>query len=837
MQTEQQALRQPPHSPFRDEDDWELATWLVEESTQSGIDRYLKLKSVSNRGNPAPSSKNKASFFKKIDTLPVGPDWICDLVEVTGDRIGSNGQFETETVELWRRNPVDCIKQLIGNPTFDGHIVYSPIKVFREGARYYSEMNTADWWPTIQARLPAGATIAPVILASDKTNLTVLRGDQVAWPVYLTIGNINKSLRRKPSAYATVLLGYIPVSKGESWTDAKRSEALYRLFHRCMHAILVPLVEAGRLGVLMTCADGQIRQVFPILAAYVADHPEQCLIACCLENRCPRCLVPRLERGNQQVNLPRNHTVIKDLLERVGQGEHPPELDVNGIRPVPDPFWANLPHADIFTSITPDILHQLHKGVIKDHLVTWCQAVLGKEELNARFKTMPEAHGLRHFKHGISLISQWTGAEAKELEKTLLGVMVGCGEAGVMRAVRALLDFVYYAQYEVHTDATLSRMQDSLDRLHAAKEVFVNLGIRDHFNIPKFHSLLHFLQSIRALGCLDGVNTETSERFHIDYAKEGFRGSSRKEYIAQMTLWLQRREAILLRESYLKWLRKSAGDASEDEDDAQDGAGVVAEELRSVRQLVNSNVSRAYEAALRPSAPAVTLDVLVQSYGADGFLDDLNTFLADHFPDARQATAFDRFDVLHSLSFLLPFNIHLANSKRVLKLRACPPVPRHGHRLPKSAHFDCGLFIEDAELHGAQEGLAGMRHIVALHVSQLGLTDSAGVRAAQVRAIFRLPSHLAHHASLLLYVRWFRPFRTPDGASGLRFTSHSTRNHQRSHAIVTARSLLRPCHLTPRFEDAVDLDWTPSNVLDQPVDFALNPHIDFHIFDWLARLQ
>lgn len=49
MQTEQQALRQPPHSPFRDEDDWELATWLVEESTQSGIDRYLKLKSVSNR--------------------------------------------------------------------------------------------------------------------------------------------------------------------------------------------------------------------------------------------------------------------------------------------------------------------------------------------------------------------------------------------------------------------------------------------------------------------------------------------------------------------------------------------------------------------------------------------------------------------------------------------------------------------------------------------------------------------------------------------------------------------------------------------------------------------
>ncbi|KAF8443742.1 hypothetical protein L210DRAFT_3395516 [Boletus edulis BED1] len=147
-------------------------------------------------------------------------------------------------------------------------------------------MWTADWWWKTQARLPEGATIAPVILASDKTELSQFKGDKTAWPMYLTVGNLSKDVCHEPSQHASVLLGYLPVSKLASFEN--NSVAGYQLFHYCMKLLLQPLVEAGRNDVEMVCADGYIRRVFLILAAFIGDHPEQCLVACCTENRCPR---------------------------------------------------------------------------------------------------------------------------------------------------------------------------------------------------------------------------------------------------------------------------------------------------------------------------------------------------------------------------------------------------------------------------------------------------------------------------------------------------------------------------------------------------------------------
>ncbi|EUC60619.1 Zn-finger protein, putative, partial [Rhizoctonia solani AG-3 Rhs1AP] len=183
----------------------------------------------------------------------------------------------------------------------------------------------------------------------------------------------------------------------------------------------------------------------------------------------------------------------------------------------------------------------------------WCLSLADKTEFDDRFKAMPEHSNLRHFKTKVSELSQTTGKEHREMEKVFLGVIAGHLPDGVTAAARALLEFIYYAQLPTHTDMTITWLEHALADFHARKHVFIERGAREHFNINKLHSMLHYAAAIRELGALDGYNTESPERLHIDFAKRAYRATNRNDFVSQMVDYLERRERVFKFDAYLKW--------------------------------------------------------------------------------------------------------------------------------------------------------------------------------------------------------------------------------------------------------------------------------------------
>ena len=463
-------------------------------------------------------------------------------------------------------------------------------------------------------------------------------------------------------------------------------------------------------------ADGIWRRCHPIFAVFVGDYPEQALVTCTYNGHCPKCLVSRKQIGEFR-SFPPCTTSDAMKTYRLADGDvhvfHKACCEA-GLKPVFHPFWESLPFADIFLSITPDILHQLLQGVVK-HVVAWLTSptVFGSVVINARCRSLPPNHHIRLFMNGITMLSRVSGQEHKNMCSILLGLIIdlplpgGHAPSRVVKAVRALLDLLYLAQFSSHTTKTLHRLQDSLARFHDNKAVFVALGTRVDFNLPKLHSLLHYGSSILLFGTTDNYNTEQTERLHIDFTKNAYCATNHKEEYLQMTTWLERREKVQRHAAFIE--REQGGD--------HDKLGTQTDLATPIGAL------QAHNGYLRmpqhPTVKAVSFDDLVRKYGAIDFPDALADFIAHmNHPGTSAVTLraragdtlipFRAVAVFHRIRFVASADCE--KSETVDAVNAMPArIDLHGRIVP--SRFDTVLVHNGQDCARINRGMFSYQYI------------------------------------------------------------------------------------------------------------------------------
>lgn len=114
----------------------------------------------------------------------------------------------------------------------------------------------------------------------------------------------------------------------------------------------------------------------------------------------------------------------------------------------------------------------------------------------------------------------------------------------VVCAVRAFVEFCYLARRDIHDTDSLEEMDKVLAEFHEHRKVFIELGIRVDFNLPRQHSARHWTRLIREFGAPNGLCSSITESKHIKAVKRPWRRSSRYKALQQMLLINQRHDKL-----------------------------------------------------------------------------------------------------------------------------------------------------------------------------------------------------------------------------------------------------------------------------------------------------
>ncbi|KAF9464233.1 hypothetical protein BDZ94DRAFT_1216685 [Collybia nuda] len=539
---------QPPPWPFSNMSKYLLMNWLHTGGTQKSESEVTRL---ARDVISAPSFKPEdlAEFDtnrenKQIDTAQAtttntapfsDDDWreVSVVIDIPVPIKGSSPQ-KFQVPGLHHRSIIQVIKATFGDSTARSfHLTpFKRIHVDPTGqeTRIFDEVYTSEAFEEAHDKLQKQPTqpgcmlervIAGLMFWSDSTHLTNF-GTASVWPIYMYYANLSKYIRAKPNSGACHHIAYIP-SLPDNLSDfistfitatSHRPKILTLCKHELIHGVwrLIlddEFVEAYQHGIVMECADGIVRRVFPRVFTYSADYPEKVIIAT-VRNRgicpCPRCCIPMKDCdkigwiSDIKGRLGRGRTYMADLVSngrdriyRLGHG-----ISSKGVEGVLKPF-SLLPTVNAFADrlsafnfnphpmLVVDLLHEFELGVWKAtfiHIIRVLYAAVpgGKavHELNARFRQVPTfgISTIRRFANNASEMKKLAARDFEDLLQNIIPVVEGLlpepHNTQLLRLLYRLAEWHALAKLRMHTDHTLKLLDESTVTLGKEMHSFRN---------------------------------------------------------------------------------------------------------------------------------------------------------------------------------------------------------------------------------------------------------------------------------------------------------------------------------------------------------------------------
>ncbi|KAJ7572018.1 hypothetical protein C8J56DRAFT_809850 [Mycena floridula] len=749
---------------------------------------------------------------------------------------GTPPKWMMETYELCMRDSRLLLHQQLRTTDFKDKFNPVAYRQFNQkGSRVYSNLMSGNWaWKQsdIIAQDPGthGAMFVPVVAGSDKTTVSVATGNQEYHPVYQSPGNLT-NIARRSHGNGLLPVAFLPIPK-TSQRQRKRPEFqrfIRQIYHACLARVFAPLKDGMTKPDIVHCPDGHYRRVIYGLGPYIADYPEQVLLAGIVQNWCPKgdSLPNNLDDPEE---LPRSHEKTDFLINSFDPGIL---WDDYGIRHDVVPFTHGFPRADIHELLSPDLLHQLIKGTFKDHLVTWIMEYLRITYGQARalqiiqdIDPVPAYPGLRRFKDGRDF-KQWTGDDSKALMKVYLAAIAGHIPSKMVQCVAAFMEICYTFRQDAITHDDLQQTQFELDRFYETRTIFIESGVRTSISLPRQHALKHFTPSIRLFGSPNGLCSSITESKHIRSVKEPWRRSNHYNALPQMLCTITRMEkmealrSVLARQGLLvgtttSYMAQKVPEETESDDTSDDIS-----ELQDVSPVLQ----------LTASSSVFLAETKQRSY-----------------PSSLQALAAHIHQPKFPIAFLDFLHLH----------RHPNAEPIDAHDLARHVHFDGKIRVFHsaiAQYHAPSDicGAGGMSHerirsnpawynshnrqdtvLVVMDESKPGML---GMLVARVLLFFSFYDSYRSEEVLCALVTWFIPKDdAPDPETGMWVVAPEYQGSVQPVQVIHLDTIARGIHLLPVYgKGYLPEDFVYTMALDSFKSFFVNHFIDHHAHEFLSQ--